>query len=537
MKRKIKADSALSPFRYPIFRMLWIASLVSSIGTWMHQVGAAWLMTSLTSKPLLIALIQAMTSLSIFILALPAGAFADITNRRLYLIFLQTYMMIIAGVLAVVTFFGMMTPHLLLILTFCLGAGGALSAPTWLALMSELVPPKHLPSAVTLIGVNINLSRAIGPALGGLIIAAAGPAAVFALNALSFFGIIISLFGWQHAFNESSLPSERFFGAMRASIRYVRGSPALQTLLLKSCAFFIFASGVWALLPLVARIQLHVGPMGYGILFACLGLGAVIGAFFLPKLRENLNCDQLIFMGAIGFSITAFIIALSKYFYFACGAMVLGGISWTAVLATLTTLVQQVVPSWVRARAISVFLAIFFGGMALGSVLWGWLASHSTIPVSLFVSAIGLIVANFLTYALISGQRLILDQTPSGRLPAPIVEEAPEYEEGPVMVTIEYYVNQNQTEDFSCVMKSLRRIRLRDGAFFWYLFQDINNRKKFIECFMIESWLEHLRQHERMSVSDYDIQKKASSFHEGKNPPRVSHFIARELPRRRRKRS
>ncbi|HUX78469.1 MAG TPA: MFS transporter [Alphaproteobacteria bacterium] len=535
MKQKFKTDSALTPFRYPIFRMLWIASVVSSIGTWMHEVGAAWLMTSLTSDPLLVALIQGMSSFSIFLLALPAGAFADIINKRLYLIFLQSYMMIIAGILAVVTFLGAMTPNFLLFLTFCLGAGNALSAPTWLALMSELVPPKHMTSAVTLIGVNINLSRAIGPALGGLIIAAAGPAAVFAINALSFFGIIISLFGWQRATNDSSLPAERLIGAMKASLRYVKGSPALQTLLLKSCAFFVFASGVWALLPLVARTQLQIGPLGYGVLFACLGLGAVIGAFFLPRFRKNLNCDQLIFMGAIGFSITAFIIALTKDFYFACGAMVLGGVSWIAVLATLTTLIQQVVPSWVRARAISVFLAIFFGGMALGSVVWGGIASHLTISISLLISSIGLIIANFLTYAFTSGQKLIFDQTPSGRSPAPVVEDAPRYDEGPVMVTVEYFVNRDQIDDFSCVMKSLRRIRLRDGAFFWNLFQDIEDRKKFIECFMIESWLEHLRQHERISISDHQIIGQAGSFHEGKDPPRVSHFIARDLPKRRRK--
>ncbi|OJW50339.1 MAG: hypothetical protein BGO67_00215 [Alphaproteobacteria bacterium 41-28] len=536
MKRKIKTDSALSPFRYPIFKMMWIASVVSSIGSWMHEVGAAWLMTFLTTQPLLVALVQGMTSFSIFLLVLPAGAIADIVDRRLYLIFLQTYMMIIAGILAVVTFLGGMTPNLLLFLTFCLGAGSALSAPTWLALMSELVPSKHLPAAVTLIGVNINLSRAIGPALGGAIIAAAGPAAVFAINALSFFGIIVSLFGWKSKSNESSLPAERFFGAMKASIRYVKGSPALQTILLKSCAFFVFASGVWSLLPLVARIQLHVGALGYGILFACLGLGAVIGAFLLPKLREHFNCDQLIFLGAIGFAVTTFIVAFTKGFYFACGAMVLGGVSWTAVLATLTTVVQQAVSTWVRARALSVFLAIFFGGMALGSVVWGGIASHSTISISLLLAAIGLILANFLTFVFTSGQK-ILDQTPSGSLPAPVVEEAPRYEEGPVLVTVEFYVKRNQIENFLQVMKSLRRIRMRDGAFFWNLFQDIEDRKKFIECFLIESWLEHLRQHERMSVSDQEIQDKAGSFHEGKDPPRVTHFIARELPRKRKKRT
>lgn len=527
-------SSPWSPFCYPIFKMLWIASTISNIGTWLHDLGAAWLMTILTNDPLWVALVQAITALSIFLLALPGGALADILDRRAYLISLQTFMMVVAGSLAVTTFLGETSPELLLFLTFCLGIGTALSTPTWLALMSELVPSKDLPPAVTLIGLSINLSRAIGPALGGIIIAAAGPAAVFAINALSFFGIIIALFAWHHPPNENILPAERLFGAMRAAVRYVRGSPALQTILLKSSAFFVFASSVWALLPLVARSNLHSGPMGYGFLFAFFGIGAVLSTILLPRLREKLNCDQLIVIGAMGFAITAFILSLSNNFYFAGGGMVLGGMSWTLVLATLTTLVQQVVSSWVRARALAIFLAVFFGGMAAGSILWGWIASHFTISIALFVSALGLMIANFLTYLFTSGQRLILDLTPSNHLPLPHTTENPRYEQGPVMVTIEYSVPSQKIESFSLAMEDLRHIRIRDGAFFWTLFQDIENRKRFVECFMIESWLEHLRQHERASISDRDVQDKVSGFHDDKTPPRVTHLIAYNRPKKKR---
>lgn len=525
-RKKNLEHSVWSPFRYPIFRILWITSTISNIGTWIHDVGAAWLMTSLTSNPLWVALIQSATALSIFLLALPGGALADILDKRIYLILLQTFMMLVAGTLALTTFYGKISPELLLALTFCLGIGTALSTPTWLALMSELVPSKDLPPAVTLIGLSINLSRAIGPALGGIIIAASGPAAVFAINALSFFAIIISLFTWHTVAKETVLPAERLFVAMRAGIRYMRGSPVFQTLLLKSSAFFVFASGVWALLPLVARVNLQTGPMGYGILFAAFGSGAVLGAFILPQFREKFNCDKLIVIGAFGFAITTFILSLTNNFYFACGGMLLGGISWTLVLATLTTLVQQVVSSWVRARALSMFLAVFFGGMAVGSVLWGWVAANVTISFSLFVAAIGLIMANFLTYIFTSGEKLILDLTPSGHLPPPIPVVSLKYEEGPVMVTIEYSIHPEQTKDFCLAMQDLRRIRLREGAFFWTLFQDIEERKKFVECFMIESWLDHLRQHERISIADRDSQDKASSFHKGSSPPQVKHFIA-----------
>lgn len=398
--------------------------------------------------------------------------------------------------------------------------------------MSELVPSKHLPAAVTLTGVSLNLSRAIGPALAGIIIAAAGPSAVFALNSLSFFCIIIALIGWERAPSESPLPAERLYGAMRAGIRYVWGSPALQIVLIKSGAFFIFASGIWGLLPLVARVQLHCGPIGFGILLALLGLGAVLGALLLSRLRQKLTCDQLIFIGAIGFSVTTFILALSQNFYFACGAMILGGVGWICVLATLTTLVQQVVSAWVRARAISIFLTIFFGGMAIGSLLWGWMATHFTISIALSVAAVGLFCGNFLTYAFISGENLIQDHTPSQHLPAPTVEEEPRYEEGPVMVTVEYTIKRNDVETFTRSIKNLRRIRFRDGAFFWSLFKDIENPNKFVECFMVESWLEHLRQHERISISDKEIIEKVGSFHEGNLPPHVTHFVAHQFSRK-----
>lgn len=531
-KSQTKTDSTWSPFRYPVFKMLWISSLVSNIGTWMHDVGAAWLMTTLTNSPLWVSLVQATAAFSVFLLALPAGALADILDRRVYLVFLQAFMMIIAGALALATFLGKISPESLLVLTFFLGAGTALSTPTWLALMSELVPAKELPGAVTLIGLTINFARSIGPVLAGLIIATIGPAAVFALNSLSFFGIILSLFGWQRAPSESLFPAERLFGAMRAGIRYVRGSPALQTLFIKSSAFFVFASGVWGLLPLVAKRNLESGAIGYGLLFAFFGTGAVLGAVLLPKFREELVCDKLIVVGATGFAITTFILSLTSNFYLACAGMLLGGISWTVVLATLMTLVQQVVSTWVRARALSIFLAIFFGAMAIGNIIWGWVAAHSTISLSLFLAALGLLIANFLAYIYTSAEQLILDFTPTGHLPPPQVAEEPAYEQGPVMVTLEYTIHPQNVEKFSRAIRDLRRIRLREGAFFWTLFRDIEDTKKFVECFMVDSWLEHLRQHERISISDRKVQDKVDSFHEGKKPPRIMHFIAHDVPKK-----
>lgn len=525
-------SSPWAPLRYHVFKMLWIASVISNIGTWMHEVGAAWLMTSLSTKPLWVALIQTTTSLSIFLFALPGGIIADIIDKRRYLIVLQTSMMLIAGTLACLTFLGKMTPELLLFLTFFLGTGAALSVPTWQAVVPELVPEKMLFTAITLNGVGINVARAIGPAIAGAIIAAAGPAAVFAINTASFLGIIIALVYWQRKPLETTLPAERFFGAMRAGIRYVSGSPVIQNVLIRASSFFLFASATWALLPLVARIGLHQGPTGYGILFALLGIGAVFAAFFLPKIRQYCNVDQLVLLGSLIFASTIFILAISKNFYLACVGMLGAGIAWMMVLAALNTTAQQASSSWIRARVLSAYFMVFFGNMAIGSIVWGAIANYFGLSISLLIASGGLVITSLLCMSFSLEQSQELDLSPSKSSPAPVVEAEPEYEQGPIMVTIEYDIGPNNITKFNQAMRQLRLIRRRDGAFFWNLFNDITQPKRFVECFMVESWLEHLRQHERLSVSDQKIIARTKSLHEGKKPPLVSHFVAHELPKK-----
>lgn len=532
MLQRTTDKNAWPALQHPIFRMLWIATLASNIGTWMHEVGAGWLMTSLTTNPTWVALVQATTSLSICLLAIPAGALADIIDRRRYLIVLQTIMLITAAILAVVTFIGDMKPQWLLLLTFCLGAGAALSLPTWQAIIPEIVSTKDLYSAIILNGVAFNISRAIGPACAGLIIAAAGPGAVFAINAISFFGIIFALKRWKRLPSDSALPAERLFGAIRAGFRYVRGTPTLHHVMLKSCAFFIFASSAWALLPLVARFELGCGPLGYGFLLACLGIGAVIGAFAIMDLQRLFNTDQLILAGAMGFCITIFLLAFFENYIIACIAMILGGIAWLSINSTLNTIAQQSVASWVRARALSVYLMIFYGSMALGSVLWGWVATRYSISFSLKIAGFGILISNLITYHFRLKDSQILDYTPTKDSPAPKGEVLPKSEQGPIMVTIEYTVSPENADAFRVAMQDLRQIRLREGAFFWSLFHDIEKHKKFVECFMMESWLEHLRYHERISISDRRIQAKILTFHELEQRPKVHHFVAYDLPRK-----
>jgi MFS family permease len=468
-------------------------------------------------------------------LAIPAGALADILDKRRYLILLQAWMMIVAAILAIVSFMGKTTPQLLLFLTFCLSAGTALNAPTWQSIVSELVPSKNLVSAITLNSMGVNFSRTIGPAIAGLIIATLGPPAVFAINAVSFLGIIIALNCWKRDQPISTLPTERFIGAMRSGVRYVKGSPVLIKVLIKSGAIFVFISAIWALLPLIARNMLHQGPTGYGILLAMLGLGAVTGALTIQKIRNVFNLDKLIMSGSLIFAISMLTIPLFVNFYYTCGMVYLIGIAWLSVLSTLNAVVQQSVPSWVRARAISVYLMFFFGGMALGGVLWGFVTAHFTIAVALVSASVGLIFANMITYHWVLEGSLIYDHTPSMDLPAPSVEKELSHDEGPVMITVEYDVNPEDVAKFLLAIQDLRLTRLREGSFYWSIFNDIEQPKRFVECFMVESWLEHLRFHERVSISDRKIQAAVNLYHKGPARPQAIHYVACELPRHRNK--
>ncbi len=529
MLQTTKVD-AWPALKDPIFRMLWVATLASNIGTWMHEVGAAWLMLSMTKNALWVSLIQAATSLSIFLLALPAGALADIFDRRRYLIGLQSSMLLVAATLASVTYWGLMTPPLLLMLTFFLGCGAALSTPTWQSIIPEIVKPEDLYSGIILNGLAFNISRAIGPAIAGFIIAALGVGAVFAINAISFCAIIFALKRWKRIPNESTLPAERFFGAIRAGLRYVRATPSLQQVMIKSGAFFIFASAVWALVPVTARLVLKCGPISYGILLACLGVGAILGAFCLQKLRKILTIDQLVFLGAMAFSLTCYLLGVIQHYYVACAALILAGFAWISVIATLNTQAQLSVSSWVRARALSVYLMIFLGSMALGSVIWGWLATQQSVKFSLLVAGFGIIISNVFTYWVKLENTQMLDHTPAKDSPAPTGEALPEHEQGPVMINVEYRVKRENQEKFMAAIAETRRIRLREGAFFWSLFHDIENHQRFVECFMVESWLEHLRYHERVSISDRKTQSKVNAFHEGSARPKVTHLFAEQVP-------
>jgi len=522
---QVATASAWSPLRHALFRNLWIATIVSNVGTWMQDVGAGWLMTSLSSSPSMVALVEAADGIPLMLLALPAGALADIIDRRRLLIAIQIYLLAVAGALAVCTFFELTTAWGLIGFIFALGVGGALMMPAWAAIVPDLVAPDELPSAVALNSIAINASRAIGPAIAGVLVAAVGAWLVFLLNALSYIGILVVLARWQREHRKSTLPAERFLSAIRVGMRFVMHTRALQVVLIRGAAFFVFASATWSLFPLIVRRELGRGPEIYGLLLTCIGLGAVGGAILLPRIRSRISRDALVAGASVLYAIAALTLGYVQNIALLALAMLATGVAWISILSALQVSAQMTLPPWVRARGLAAFVVVFMGGMALGSILWGQVATHIGIPRTLAGAALGMVLAVLLTWRFKLGEHQVLDFSPSMDWPLPVLAEAPE-PDVPVLVTISYRVQPDKRADFVAAMQGLREMRRRNGAYYWQLFHDSEEPTRFIETFMDESWMEHLRQHERVSVADREIQRRAKQYLVEGTSTHSSHWLA-----------
>jgi MFS family permease len=525
------------PLRVPLFRDLWLASIVSNLGGWMQDTAGTWLMTVLTPSPLLIALMQTAASLPVVVLGLLAGATADIFDRRRLLIFWQAWMLSAVALLSVLTFFDIISPWILLILTFLLNIGTAMNSPAWQAIVPEVIPRRQLPDAISLNSAGFNLARALGPALGGLAIAlfaraTTGAASTFLLNSLSFVGVIMVLYRWQRKpIFKSALPAERIQGSMRAGIRYIRYAPLLQAAFVRTLLFTLFVSAVWALLAVVAKNDLHQGAMGYGILNGSMGFGAVIGATMLPRVRRVLSADAIIAYATCVFVATLAILATVKVPLIIIPMLIAGGFAWTSAMSTLNLAVQVSVPAWVQARALGAYQMIFAGGMALGGVIWGFIAEHVSTPKSLMCASVGLALTLPLSLRFHVLRGVQPDLSPHLHpLPPPKLSSEREDDEGPVRVSIDYSIDPTDYAAFTQAIHQLRDVRLRDGAIRWGVYQDASDPGHLNETFVTESWLEYLRQRERFTASDLRIRDLVWSFHRGKEPPRISHmFYAKEV--------
>jgi MFS family permease len=525
-----KERSAWSPLHNALFRSLWIATIVSNVGTWMQDVGAGWLMTSLSSSPSMVALVEAADSFPLMLLALPAGALADIVDRRRLLIAVHVYLLAVASALGVLTLLGLTTAWTLVGFIFVLGVGSAMVMPAWAAIVPELVSPDEMPSAVALNSVAINAARAIGPAIAGVLVAVVGAWLVFLLNALSYIGIVAVLLQWRREHRKSALPAERFLSAIRIGLRFVMHMQALLVVLIRGSAFFVFASATWSLFPLVVRRELGRGPEIYGLLLTCIGVGAVTGAMLLPRLRAKLSRDIMVAGASVLYALAALALAYVQNVGLLAVAMLATGAAWISILSALQVSAQMTLPAWVRARGLAAFVVVFMGGMALGSLLWGQVATRIGIPATLTTAASGMLIAIGLTWRYKLGHHQVLDFRPSSHWPAPLLAETPEPDKGPVLVTIEYRIQPAKRSEFVAAMQGVREMRRRNGAYFWELFHDSADPARFVECFMDESWLEHLRQHERVSVADRETQQRAKQYLVEGESTRSQHWLADREP-------
>jgi len=524
------ASSAWAPFRNPTFRALWIAQFASNVGTWMQSVGAVWVMLELKGSPTYVALVATASSLPVVFFAIVGGALADLVDRRRLLIVTQTLMLLAAGALAVLDASNRVTPGSLLALTFLLGVGTALNGPPWQAIQPELVPPEEFPQAVTLGGASINLGRALGPAIAGAILVVSGAWLVFTLNALSFAGVVAVLVVWRRHEEDSDGPPERFVGAVRAGLRYAFFSRVLRIVLVRAGAFSLASAGLLALMPVYATDVLHLGSGGLGLLLGGIGVGAVLAAGLLPKVRERLSEDAVVMIGTIGVAAALLGLALTRSVPLALAITVLAGAAWLLCLSTFNVASQEALPGWVRARGLAMYLTVFMGGIALGSAAWGYLAGAIGTPATFGWGA--LVVA--LTASLGLRWRLHrigeVDLSPSP-MQAPEMRIASDGSAGPAFMMVTYDVKPGAEEAFQVALRRVGRARRRTGAVRWSVYRDADRPERFIETFIVPSWDEHVRQHERRTATDASLQQDLRDFLIDGADPHVEHFVAPAHPR------
>ena len=495
----------------------------------MHDVGAGWLMTTLSPSPAIVSLVQAATTAPIFLFALFAGALADRVEKRRFLLIVSLVLTGVTSAMAALTAAGAMTPALLLAFTFVMGTGAALMAPAWQSVVPSLVPGESLQPAIALNSMGVNIARAIGPALAGILISAVALSAPFVVNAVSYLAIVAALLLWKPESGPAkTLPPEPLFGAMVTGLRHASRNSALKATLLRSFGFFIFASAYWALLPLVARGIEGGGPEIYGVLLTAIGAGAVAGALALPSIRQRIDANRLVAAGTLITAASMALLGIATSTVMALPAAVLGGLGWIAVLTSLNVSAQTALPNWVRARGLAITLMVFFGSMSAGAACWGQVATATSTPAALLIAAAGAVLAIPLTWRAKLGQGEALDFTPAMSWPEPVVSEDMDtaHDRGPVLVTIRYRIGASEADAFFSAMQELAGERYRDGAHDWGVYQDAAEPEAWIEWFFLPSWAEHLRQHERATKHDRDIQDRALKFHRGGEPPEVSHFLA-----------
>ncbi|MEZ0114543.1 MFS family permease [Catenulispora sp. EB89] len=519
------STSPWAPMRDRIFRILWLAQLGSNVGSWMQTVGAQWLLVEHSSSTALVAAVQTASLLPVMLFSLPAGVMADVLDRRRLLIYLQLVMAVVAGALAWLTAAGLTTPAVLLALTFLLGCGQAFVGPAWQAIQPELVPREQIPAAATLGSLTVNLARAVGPAVAGFLVAASGAALVFAINAVSFLFVVLAVAAWHRGPQPGGEHPERALAALRAGNRYMRNAPSPRRILLRAALFVIPGSALWALLPVVASSRLALSAGGYGVLLAALGIGAVIGAFTLSWLNSFLTSNRLLAASALVFAVGTLVLGETTNKAAVVVVMVPTGVAWLVSLSTLNSALQLSLPAWVRARALAVYLLVFMGGQAIGSLGWGALAAPLGLTTVLVIAAALLVLAavsvRWLPLHALTGK---LDRTTNANWPDPHLTYEPDLDSGPILVVKRYQVAPSDQAAFREAMDWVGLSRRRTGATRWGVFRDGDQEDTFVEVFEVASWQEHQDQRSiRLTGADSEFEQRANDL--SSPAPTVEHLL------------
>jgi predicted MFS family arabinose efflux permease len=508
-----------------VFLIVWVATVVSNVGTWMYNLASGWLMISLDADPFIVSMVQVANTLPLFLFAIPAGALVDVVDRRRFLIGGESAITIMSVAFAALVWLHLITPSSLLIFSFIVSVGSAMTAPAWQAVVSQLVPRADLESAIAANSAGVNVSRAIGPALGGVLIGSAGIAAPFWLDAFSNIGVIAALLWWRPRKGaRRPLPPEPFWGAMGTGIRYARYNSRLRATLIRATAFFTFAGAYWALLPLVVSVRILAGAALYGVLLGIIGASAVISALVLPRLRNRLSADKLLIGATLATSLATALFAIARNPLTAVVASVLAGASWVVALSGLSVSAQLALPEWVRGRGLAMYVTVMFGALSLGSAVWGEVATRLGLPASLLVAAAGAAASIPLTRRWTVQTDTNVDLSPSMHWPAPVTTYPIDGDRGPVLVTVEYSIDPSNREPFLRALGRYGHERRRDGAYRWGVYEDPAHPGRFIETFLTDSWLEHLRQHERVTKADRKLEDSVQRFQVG-DGPKTTHLI------------
>ncbi|WP_309086492.1 MFS transporter [Chelativorans sp.] len=521
-------SSLANPFRSLDFRLLWTAALVSNLGGLIQGVGAGWMMATISESADMVALVQSATTLPIMIFSLAAGALADNLDRRRVMLTAQILMMVVSVALAAFAFMNVMTPWLLLAFTFLIGCGTALHNPSWQASMGDIVPRADIPAAVTLNSMAFNLMRSVGPALGGVVVAAAGAAFAFAINAVSYLPIILALARWKHRRLPTGLPREAFGHAISAGLRYVAMSPNLIKVICRAFVFGLGAVAILALLPLVARDLIGGGAMTYGLLLGSFGVGAIGGALINTRVRESFSNETIAKGAFLGFAFSAVLLALSRQTWLSCLSLLPAGACWVLALSMFNVSVQLSTPRWVVGRALSIYQTATFGGMALGSWLWGIAAEMETPTAALIGSGVALMVGAAIGLRFALPEFATVDLDPLGQFKEPALRLDLKARSGPIMIMVDYEIAQEDVPAFLAAMAERRRIRIRDGARQWALLRDLENPNIWSETYHVPTWVEYVRHNMRRTKADAEITDRLRNLHRGKEPPRVHRMIERQ---------